>query len=126
MLCRVPERNRRRGQGSDSVRKAATVAALAVGIGVAVAPLAPGGPAAGGATTAPSGRGAGATGASGPPPAAAPGATEAAPGANRSHSGHHLPGTIAIVLGPTLAGLALGARLRRSTSRQVRKPAAHG
>src|SRR5207302_1610611 len=49
MMCRVPERNRRRGQGSDSVRKAATVAALAVVIGVAVAPLAPAGSAVGGA-----------------------------------------------------------------------------
>ena len=106
----------------------ATTAATTTTTGAAAPPAtqAPGGPAAGGATTAPSRPGAGATGASGAPPAAAPGATEAAPAANRSHSGHHLPGTIAIVLGPTLAGLALGARLRRSTSRQVRKPAAHG
>jgi plastocyanin len=44
------------------------------------------------------------------------GGTEAAPAADRSRSGGHVAGTIALVLAPTLAGLALGARLRRSRS----------
>jgi plastocyanin len=56
-----------------------------------------------------------------PPPAgetttsAPPGSgeTTAAPASSRKRSGGHLAGTIALVLGPTLAGLALGARLRR-------------
>ena len=50
--------------------------------------------------------------------APAPGTSEeaaAAPAASRrpSRPGSGLPGTIALVVGPTLAGLALGARLRR-------------
>jgi plastocyanin len=39
---------------------------------------------------------------------------QAAPAAAHRRSGGHLAGTIALVLGPTLAGLALGARLRQS------------
>ena len=44
-----------------------------------------------------------------------PGFTAAAPAANRrrARSGGGLAGTVVIVVGPTLAGLALGARLRR-------------
>ncbi len=44
----------------------------------------------------------------------APGFTAAAPAANRrARSGGGLAGTVVIVVGPTLAGLALGAKLRR-------------
>ena len=45
----------------------------------------------------------------------APGFTAAAPAAHRrrARSGAGLAGTVVIVVGPTLAGLALGARLRR-------------
>jgi len=42
--------------------------------------------------------------------------TSAAPAASRKGSGGHLAGTIAVVLLPTLGGLALGARLRRTKS----------
>src|SRR5437763_651955 len=42
------------------------------------------------------------------------GAGEAAPAGSHHRSGRHLAGTIALVLGPTLAGLALGAKLRQS------------
>ena len=40
----------------------------------------------------------------------------AAPASSSRGSGDNLPGTLAVVLLPTLGGLALGARLRRSTS----------
>src|SRR5437764_469632 len=39
---------------------------------------------------------------------------EAAPAGSHRRSGGHLAGTIVLVLGPTLAGLALGAKLRQS------------
>jgi len=39
--------------------------------------------------------------------------SRAAPASSRKRSGGHLAGTIALVLLPTLAGLALGAKLRR-------------
>ena len=44
------------------------------------------------------------------------GETSAAPASSRRRSGGHLAGTLAIVLLPTLGGLAIGARLRRSKS----------
>lgn len=44
------------------------------------------------------------------------GETSAAPASANRDSGGNLAGTLAIVLLPTLGGLALGARLRRSTS----------
>jgi plastocyanin len=59
-----------------------------------------------------------ASGGAGTTPASRPSATpapEAAPAGSRHRSGGHLAGTVALVLGPTLAGLAIGARLRRST-----------
>ena len=40
----------------------------------------------------------------------------AAPASSTKGSGNNLPGTLAVVLLPTLGGLALGARLRRSAS----------
>ena len=64
-----------------------------------------------GSTTAPAGN-SGATGTA-PASGSATPAPQAAP-ASHHRSGGHLAGTIAVVLGPTLAGLALGARLRRS------------
>ena len=42
--------------------------------------------------------------------------TSAAPASSEKGSGEHLAGTLAVVLLPTLGGLALGAKLRRSTS----------
>ena len=42
--------------------------------------------------------------------------SSAAPASSDRGSGGNLPGTLAVVLLPTLGGLALGARLRRSTS----------
>ena len=42
--------------------------------------------------------------------------TSAAPAASGKGSGGHLAGTVAVVLLPTLGGLALGARLRRAKS----------
>jgi hypothetical protein len=42
--------------------------------------------------------------------------TSAAPATSRKGSGGHLAGTIAVVVLPTLGGLALGARLRRAKS----------
>ena len=48
-------------------------------------------------------------------PASAAGSA-AAPTKSGSRSGGHLAGTIALVLGPTLAGLAVGAKLRGSRS----------
>jgi hypothetical protein len=42
--------------------------------------------------------------------------TSAEPAASRKRSGGHLAGTLAIVLLPTLGGLAIGAKLRRSKS----------
>jgi plastocyanin len=42
--------------------------------------------------------------------------TSAAPAASRKRSGGHLAGTIAVVVLPTLGGLAIGAKLRRSKS----------
>ena len=42
--------------------------------------------------------------------------SSAAPASSERGSGSNLPGTLAVVLLPTLGGLALGARLRRSTS----------
>ena len=96
-----------------STTTATTARATTTTVAPPPATQAPGGPAAPGGTTEPSGPGPAATGA---PGSAAPRATEAAPAANRSHSGRHLPGTIALVVGPTLAGLALGAKLRRPTS----------
>jgi hypothetical protein len=51
---------------------------------------------------------------SAPPPSS--GDTTAAPAGSKKRSGGHLAGTIALVLGPTLAGLALGASLRRKKS----------
>ena len=71
------------------------------------------GGAAAGSTTAPAGSGSGATGTA-PASGSATPAPEAAPAGSHHRSGGHLAGTIALVLGPTLAGLALGARLRRS------------
>jgi plastocyanin len=47
------------------------------------------------------------------PPSSGSGDDTAAPASSRKRSGGHLAGTLALVLGPTLAGLALGARLRR-------------
>jgi plastocyanin len=90
----------------------ATAAPTTTTVAPPAASPAPGGPAAPGAATAPSAPGPGATITPAP---GGPRATEAAPAANRGRSGRHLPGTIALVVGPTLAGLALGAKLRRST-----------
>jgi plastocyanin len=42
--------------------------------------------------------------------------TSAEPAASRKRSGGHLAGTLAVVLLPTLGGLAIGAKLRRSKS----------
>jgi len=42
--------------------------------------------------------------------------TSAEPAASRKRSGGHLAGTFAVVLLPTLGGLAIGAKLRRSKS----------
>ena len=74
----------------------------------------PGGSAAPAPATSPAGPGASGPGATTAPAPATSRATEAAPAGSRHRSGGHLAGTIALVLGPTLAGLALGARLRRS------------
>jgi plastocyanin len=46
-------------------------------------------------------------------PASNPDDSTAAPASSRKRSGGRLAGTIALVLGPTLGGLALGAKLRR-------------
>jgi plastocyanin len=51
-----------------------------------------------------------------PPTQAESKQTSAAPAAARKGSGNNLAGTLAIVLLPTLGGLALGARLRRTKS----------
>jgi plastocyanin len=72
------------------------------------------GAAAGSSTTAPAGSGPGGTGTTSASGSANPSA--AAPAAGHHRSGGHLAGTIVLVLGLTLAGLALGARLSRSRS----------
>ena len=98
---------------------------------VTTAPVAPpptaaaGGPAPAPAGSAPSGSApAGSAGGGGQPGAASTsstakqsaGASQAAPASGHHRSGGHLAGTIVLVLGPTLVGLALGARLRQSRS----------
>jgi plastocyanin len=98
---------------------------------VTTAPVAPpptaaaGGPAPAPAGSAPSGSApAGSAGGGGQPGAASTsstakqsaGASQAAPASSHHRSGGHLAGTIVLVLGPTLVGLALGARLRQSRS----------
>lgn len=70
---------------------------------------APAAPAGGGDGAAPAG-GDGSTTSTGKPAAKG----EAAPAGSSHRSGGHLAGTIVLVLGPTLAGLALGAKLRQS------------
>src|SRR5438552_2956759 len=106
------------------------VAAMAAGMAcrvwpAATAPPAPATPAAPAPGPPPAGASAPASGGDGPSPGDASGSTtstskkaagkgEAAPAGSSHRSGGHLAGTIALVLGPTLAGLALGAKLRHT------------
>jgi plastocyanin len=53
------------------------------------------------------------------PASGASGSSSAAPAGKRSHSGAGLAGAIAVVLIPTLAALAVGARVRRSRERPL-------
>ncbi|HEY4411297.1 MAG TPA: plastocyanin/azurin family copper-binding protein [Acidimicrobiia bacterium] len=81
----------------------------AAGSGASPTPGAPGAPGGSGGTQGPAAGNASTTSTT-----KSAGGSEAAPTGSHHRSGGHFAGTLALVLGPTLAGLALGAKLRQS------------
>jgi len=96
-----------------------TTSSVAAAPPTTAAPAAPAGsPGPGGSSPGPSAGGGTDSGAAATTTTAkkSAGGSQAAPAAGHRRSGGDLAGTIVLVLGPTLAGLALGAKLRHSRS----------